>query len=386
MDRRLYTPLSDATTLRTGGTPKNWITADLEEEFLEVLDAPQFGMVGEEPLLVLGGGSNLVVGDEPFQGTVLQDKRSHIKELTDSCCDGVIVEAAAGTNWDDLVEWSVDNDLSGLEALSGIPGSVGAAPVQNIGAYGREVSQNLISVRAYDRKEGRVFSLPRSALGLAYRDSVIKRSLSSKEAGGGRIWGPTGRWVILSATLCLVRSDQSAPVRYSELAKRLDVHVGESVRSKEVREAVLELRRSKGMVLDSADHDTWSAGSFFTNPILPEKEADRLLPFAAPRFRVTEADGVDVPPPTPGKPADGPARLVKTSAAWLIEKAGFHRGYGLGEDARARLSTKHVLAITNRGGATSSDVIALAQAVRNGVQEYFGISLVPEPVLVGVKL
>lgn len=375
--------LAKKTTLHVGGVPAVTVNAYTEAELVEVLDSPQFGMVGDEPLLVLGGGSNLVVSDDPFEGTVLRDRRTDISVSTDTGCEGTILTVAGGTNWDELVAWTVGEGFSGIETLSGIPGSTGAAPVQNIGAYGREISSNLISVRVFDRLEGRVFSLPRSALDLTYRNSIIKESLKYREAGGGRVWGPTGRWVILSVKLCLTPRPDSAPIRYRELAETLGVEVGDTAPLGDVREAVLGIRRSKGMVYDPTDHDTWSAGSFFTNPILEESEADRLLPFSAPRYPVTDVARelrLEV------RRTQNPPAYVKTSAAWLIEKAGFHKGFGLTEDARARLSTKHVLAITNRGGATSDDVVALARAVRDRVHEYFGITLVPEPVLVGVDL
>lgn len=376
-------PLSEKTTLHVGGVPTVAVNSDTEAEMVDVLDAPQFGMVGDEPLLVLGGGSNLVVSDEPFEGTVLHDRRSDIQVGKEPGCEGTIVTVAAGTNWDDFVAWTVEENLSGVEALSGIPGSTGAAPVQNVGAYGREISENLVSVRVFDRREGKVFSLPRSALDLSYRNSIIKESLKSKEAGGGRVWGPTGRWVILSVKFCLRKGPGSAPIRYKELAKTLGVEVGDNASLAAVRSTVLDIRRSKGMVFDVTDHDTWSAGSFFTNPILEESEADKLLPFSAPRFPVTDVASAlrqEV------RRTQNPPNYVKTSAAWLMEKAGFHKGFGLTEDARARLSTKHVLAITNRGGATTQDVVDLATAVRSRVHDYFGITLVPEPVLVGVKI
>ena len=377
-------PLADETTLHVGGTPRRMVNAATEQEMLEVLDSPQFGMVGDEPLLVLGGGSNLVVSGDPFPGTVLRDRRSDIQPSKETVCDGTIVNVAAGTNWDEVVQWAVEENLSGIEALSGIPGSAGAATVQNIGAYGREIARNLVGVRVFDRVEGRVFSLPKSALDLSYRNSIIKESLSSKAAGGGRLWGPTGRWVILSIKLCLANSEESAPIRYRELAETLGVSVGQGAPLAAVREAVLAIRRSKGMVYNPADHDTWSVGSFFVNPILEETEADHLLPFSAPRFPV--ADVAKELRVQPQRKTENPPTYVKTSAAWLLERAGFHKGFGLTPDARARLSTKHVLAITNRGGATTSDIVDLARAVRDGVQEHFSITLHPEPVLVGVEI
>lgn len=390
-------PLSSQTTLRIGGVPALQVDAQSEEELIQVVadhdrdtgllrvspdgDSGQWQRLPAEdehthqPLLVLGGGSNLVVSDAPFEGTVVKYARADFTVRQQSS-QGVLVEATAGVNWDDLVAYAVTESWSGIEALSGIPGTVGAAPVQNIGAYGREIGQNLAFVRVYDRLRGQVRTMSRADLSLGYRDSVLKRSLHSTKAGGGITWKNTGRWVVLSVGLDLVPEEMSAPVKYAELAASLGVDVGDSAPLEEVRDQVLALRASKGMVLDAQDHDTWSAGSFFTNPILTEREADEVLPFKAPRFSV-EDEGVVVASDEP---------LIKTSAAWLIQQAGFGKGFGLTPDARARLSNKHVLAITNRGGATSEDVVALARAVRAGVEEHFGVFLEPEPVAVGLVI
>jgi UDP-N-acetylmuramate dehydrogenase len=252
--------------------------------------------------------------------------------------------------------------------------------VQNVGAYGQEVAETLSSVRVYDRLEQRTRMLAVGELGLGYRTSILKRSLTDADAGGGRTWGPTGRYVVLEVSFQLRLASLSAPVRYAELARRLGVAVGGRVPAAEVREAVLELRRGKGMVLDDADPDTWSAGSFFTNPVLTTEEADARLPEDAPRYPV--ADHTQVAQIGGTAPVvDG---LVKTSAAWLITRAGFDKGFGA--PGPATLSTKHTLALTNRGTATAADVLALARTVRDGVQEAFGVALVPEPVLVGVSL
>ena len=270
------------------------------------------------------------------------------------------MRTSAGTPWGAFVSWTLDQGLSGLEALSGIPGTVGASPVQNVGAYGHEVAETLDHVLVWDRQEGHEARLSAEDLGFGYRTSVIKRSLSAD-------WGPTGRWVVLDAVFRLERSALSAPVLYGELARRIGARAGERAQARLVREAVLALRAGKGMVLDDADHDTWSAGSFFTNPILSADEAD-ALPAGAPRFPA----------------GDG---RVKTSAAWLIDHAGFTKGFALpeaGDPPRASLSTKHVLALTNRGGAAASDIEALARAVRAGVRRAYGVDLVPEPVAVGI--
>ncbi|MDC4233578.1 UDP-N-acetylmuramate dehydrogenase [Actinomyces sp. B33] len=358
----MNTTLADLTTLRVGGPIGERVRAEsLDALVAAVRRADDAGA----PLLVLGGGSNLLACDAPFDGLVVSDARHDI-DASDADGGRVLVTASAGTPWDLLVSWALDRGLSGLEALSGIPGTVGAAPVQNVGAYGHEVADTLVSVRAWDRLERRLVALSRADLGLGYRTSIIKRSTGHGGAlvpEGGASWGPTGRWVVLDASFLLDRSGRSAPVMYRELATRLGIEVGRSADARLVRETVLALRRSKGMVLDAADHDTWSAGSFFTNPILDEAGAARL-PEDAPRFPLGGGD-------------------VKTSAAWLIERAGFSRGWSLPGSA-ASLSTKHVLALTNRGGASAADVVDLARAVRAGVEERFGVRLVPEPVGVGV--
>lgn len=391
------TPLSSQTTLRIGGVPTLQVNAQSEEELIQIVaendrgngllkGSPDGGAGqwqplpaeddrGHQPLLVLGGGSNLVVSDDPFDGTVVKYARADFTVHQHSS-QGVLVEATAGVNWDDLVAYAVTESWSGIEALSGIPGTVGAAPVQNIGAYGREIGQNLAFVRAYDRLRGQVRTMSRADLSLGYRDSVLKRSLHSTKAGGGVTWKNTGRWIVLSVGLDLAPAEMSAPVKYTELAAALGVEIGDSAPLGDVRAQVLALRASKGMVLNAEDHDTWSAGSFFTNPILTEREADEVLPFKAPRFPV-EDEGVVASSDEP---------LIKTSAAWLIQQAGFGKGFGLTPDARARLSTKHVLAITNRGGATSVDVVELARAVRTGVEEHFGVTLEAEPVTVGLTI
>ena len=376
------------------------------------------------PLLVLGGGSNVLVNDaEDFPGLVLRDARTDLEVLNEpielqpqsatrmsygaAVFNRVLVRASAGTSWDKLVEWSLANGLSGLEALSGIPGTVGAAPVQNVGAYGHDISETVVSVHAWDRQYHHEVTLTPTDLDFSYRMSALKKSLPPADAAQPNSWwGRTGRWVVLDVTFSLESSPLSAPIMYSQLAQYLGVQPGHRVPSGEVRDAVLALRASKGMVVDPTDHDTWSAGSFFTNPIVP---ADFSLPADAPVFPAEEG-------------------LVKTSAAWLIDHAGFSRGCGLddasmllsdmstGELARdtnashsveaeqargtchparvaspplepvATLSTKHVLALTNRGHASASDICALARAVRSGVNERFGVMLIPEPVGVGLVI
>lgn len=345
----------------------------------ELIDVVRQADAEGAPLLVIGGGSNILAADRGFDGVVVRDARADVDLVSDDACGGAEITATAGTTWDDLVRQAVASHWGGFAALSGIPGTVGAAPVQNIGAYGTEVAELLASVRAWDRAAGRAVHLPLSELRLAYRDSALKRSLTDPDIGAGRTWGPTGRWVVLSATFHVRQASLSAPIAYSQLAAALDVDMGARVDAREVREAVLALRRSKGMVLDAADHDTWSAGSFFTNPILTRAQA-ATLPEDAPRFPVT--DHTRVVAGTRGAPVvDG---LVKTSAAWLIDHAGFPKGFSVsGGSGRATLSTKHVLALTNRGDATADDVAALRDAIVAGVRERYGVTLVPEPVAVG---
>ena len=351
--------LAELTTLRVGGPVGDYVETTSEAG---LIDAVRQADADSVPLLVIGGGSNILAADAGFEGVVVRDARAEVDLVTD-----------------DLVRRAVASHWGGFAALSGIPGTVGAAPVQNIGAYGAEVAELLASVRAWDRAAGRTVHIPLSELRLTYRDSALKRSLTDPDVGAGRTWGPTGRWVVLSVTFHVHRASLSAPIAYSQLAGALDVEMGARVDAREVREAVLALRRSKGMVLDAADHDTWSAGSFFTHPILTSPEA-AALPEDAPRFPV--ADRARAVAGTRGAPVvDG---LVKTSAAWLIDHAGFSKGFTApGTRGRASLSTKHVLALTNRGGATAADVVALRDAIVEGVRERYGVVLVPEPVAVG---
>jgi UDP-N-acetylmuramate dehydrogenase len=338
--------LADHTTLRLGGPARSWVRATTEAE---LVDAVRRADEAAEPLLVLGGGSNLVVADAGFPGTVVEVATKGVRadhEGDDPTCGGVVVRVAAGEGWDAFVALAVDRGWVGVEALSGIPGSVGATPIQNVGAYGQEVSQTIASVRVWDRRLRGLRTFAAADCGFGYRTSRFKAD-------------PT-RHVVLEVTFQLRQGSLGAPVSYAELATALAIEPGDRAPMSEVRRAVLGLRSAKGMVLDAHDPDTWSAGSFFTNPVLP---AERV-PDGAPAW------------PQP----DG---SVKTSAAWLIERAGFTKGYG---DGPARVSTKHTLALTNRGGATTSDLLALAREIRAGVEARFGIRLVNEPVLVGCEL
>lgn len=362
---------ADLTTTRVGGPIADYWEVRTEAAFVDaVREADDAG----RPLLVLGGGSNMLASDEPFDGVVVRDMRSGVQADTESACNGALVQLPAGQPWDEFVAEAVQEGWMGVEALSGIPGTVGATPIQNVGAYGQEVSETLASARVWDRLEGRTRLFPLKDLEFAYRDSALKRTLRDAEAGGGRVWGPTGRHVVLQVDFQMRFATRSAPIRYAELARLLGVEVGDRADSRAVREAVLDLRRGKGMVLDPADHDTWSTGSFFTNPIVSE-EAAEMLPPEAPRYPVVDHTVVAQ---IDGNPAVVPG-LVKTSAAWLIDHAGFGKGYG--QPGPASLSDKHVLALTNRGGATAADIRALADEVVAGVKGAWGITLVPEPVI-----
>lgn len=353
--------LADLTTLRVGGPVGRYVETRTEGE---LVDAVRAADDADEPLLVLGGGSNVLASDAGFAGVVVRDVRGEVRVPDASACAGVTMTVPAGTVWDDVVAYAVEHGMVGLEALSGIPGSTGATPVQNVGAYGQEVAQTIAQVRVWDRGRARVRTLPYVTLAFGYRTSLLKRSLRPDPDDPRAPWGPTPRYVVLDVTFQLKEGSLGAPVAYPELARTLGVAVGERAPLADVRAAVLALRARKGMVLDADDHDTWSAGSFFTNPVLPAAEAG-ALPDDAPRWET----------------ADGG---VKTSAAWLIERAGFGRGHGA--PGPASLSTRHTLALTNRGGARAEDLLALAREVRDGVDARFGVRLEPEPVLVGTSL
>lgn len=344
-------PLAPLTTFRLGGPATRLITATTDAEVIAaVREADDTGT----PLLLIGGGSNLVIGDKGFTGTALRIA------TTGFSLDGTRLELAAGEVWTDAVARTVESGLAGLECLAGIPGSAGATPIQNVGAYGQEVSSTITEVIAYDRKTCETVTLANADCAFSYRHSRFKADPE--------------RYVVLRVRFELEDADGlSAPIRYAETARSLGVEPGDRVPLATARETVLKLRSGKGMVLDPEDHDTWSAGSFFTNPILTDEE------FAAFHARVAERLGTEVVPPA--YPA-GEGR-TKTSAAWLIDKSGFTKGYGSGP---ARISTKHTLALTNRGRATTEDLLALAREVVAGVRDAFGITLVNEPVTVGVEL
>ena len=339
-------PLAPCTTLRLGGPARTFLEAATEAELVEaVRDADAAG----DPLLVLAGGSNVVVADAGFDGLVVRVATTGVRRET-ATGGRERLTVAAGEPWDDVVAGAVADGLSGIECLSGIPGSTGATPIQNVGAYGQEVASTIASVRVLDRRTGAVEELAPAACGFAYRSSAFKHASGH---------------VVLAVTFELERAACSGPLRYGELARALGAEAGAGAPLGEVRDAVLALRRGKGMVLDAADHDTWSAGSFFTNPVLD-----------AAAFAALEAQAGATPPRFPE-----PDGRVKTSAAWLIERAGFAKGDARGPVA---LSSKHALALTNRGGASAEQLVAFAGEIAERVEERLGVALVPEPVLVGL--
>lgn len=349
-------PLARHTTMRVGGPAARFVVAQTTDE---LVDAVREVDDADEPLLVLAGGSNLVIADSGFAGSVIQVATNGIQVESADACSGATVTVAAGEDWDAFVARCVDEGWSGVEALSGVPGSAGATPVQNVGAYGQEVAHTIARVRVWDRRTQSVRTMPASDCGFTYRHSVFKG---------------TDRFVVLEVTFQLRLASHSQPIAYADLARELGVAAGERVPLADAREGVLAQRRLRGMVLDPSDHDTWSCGSFFTNPVLSTQRFDRL------RQRVAERLGAQVAPPT----FEAGEGLVKTSAAWLIDRAGFGKGFGL--PGAASLSTKHTLAVTNRGSATTADILGVARRVRDGVETAFGVRLVNEPVIVGDAL
>ena len=325
--------LADLTTLAVGGPIDRLVEVTDAQELVDaVRDADEAG----RPLLLIGGGSNIVAPDDGWPGDVVLVRTQGIER------DGNSLLVAAGHDWDALVAYTVENDLAGMEALSGIPGSTGATPVQNVGAYGQEVAQTITAVRVYDRAEKSERTLRPEECGFAYRDSRLKRE--------------PGRFVVTEVAFALDAGSRSRPVGYAELARRLDVEIGETAPLGDVRDAVLELRRGKGMVLDPADPDSRSAGSFFTNPVVPAERA---------------VDGCPSWPTPDGQ--------VKLSAAWLVQSAGFGRGTRQGN---VGTSSRHSLALTTEDGATAAELMAFAGRVIEAVQERFGVTLVPEPTAV----
>lgn len=382
--------LRDLTTMRVGGEPERLVTATTQRD---LVDAALSVWGSGEDWLVLGGGSNLVVSDDGYEGTVIRVATKGIELLPDAAAGRALLRVQAGENWDDLVAYTVAHGWSGLEALSGIPGLAGAAPMQNIGAYGQEVASVLRAIDFLDYDTHEVTRVSAEELELGYRTSALKQ-------------GRQGVVIALEIELHDTAEEHRVlgealgrPIEYAQLASTLGVQIGDRVATQAVRDAVLALRASKGMVLNPEDHDTWSAGSFFTNPIVREGFA-RGLPAEAPQWPVTP-DAPDVVEPLdrpaldpwnaaqqalaePAAPEPEP-RLVKLSAAWLIENAGIRRGFAL-PGSNAAVSSKHTLALTNRGGANAAEVAQLARFVQSRVQAEFGIILQPEPVVVGLEL
>jgi UDP-N-acetylmuramate dehydrogenase len=357
--------LSELTTMRVGGPATRLVDATITAE---LVDAARAAWADGDEWLVLGGGSNVVICDEGVGGTVIRALNRGIEHVEQAGAVHLVVQA--GEPWDALVEHAVEAGLAGIEALSGIPGSTGAAPIQNIGAYGQEIADSLVSIEFLDYLSGEIEHVTAEQLGFGYRTSSIKR-------------GREG--VVLSVELRLQRNPHGA-VKYPQLAQALGVTLGTEVPLADVRSSVLALRASKGMVLDPTDPDSTSCGSFFTNPIVAENVA-RSLPTEAPRWSVAPVEP-DVAVPLGQQPSAPPAsqpRLVKLSAAWLIEHAGIGKGFSL-PGSRAGISTKHTLAITNRGGATAEQVAELARFVRARVLSEFGLQLQAEPVMIGLVL
>ena len=348
--------------MRVGGPAQRLVTVETTDELVDaVREVDDAG----EPLLLVGGGSNLVISDEGFAGSVIHIATAGITVESAGSCDGATVRVAAGEVWDDVVALAVAEGWFGIEALSGIPGCAGATPIQNVGAYGQEVAQTIVAVRCWDRLGQQVHTFANADCQFSYRHSLFKAD---------------PRYVVLEVVFQLKLGTLSSPVAYPDLARALGVEAGERVPLQDAREVVLDQRRQRGMVLDAADHDTWSCGSFFTNPVMSVRSYAALQDRAQARLGdVGGPDGiVNVPR------FDAPDGQVKTSAAWLIDKAGFGKGFRM--PGPAALSTKHTLAVTNRGSATAADVVALAREIRDGVQDAFAVNLVNEPVLVGTSL
>ena len=335
--------LRDYTSLRVGGPAKKFVEVGTESEIIAAIEA-----AGETPILIIGGGTNILVADKGFEGTVIRIT-SHSMQSEIDACSGATLTIGAGENWDEFVATTLERGFAGLETLSGIPGTVGAAPIQNIGAYGHEVSEFITRVRTYDRQAKGLKTFTNAECDFSYRNSHFKAH--------------PGRYVVLDVQFNLRQGEMTTAITYAELAKKLGIEVGYKAPIGATRAAVLELRGAKGMLLDPSDRDSWSAGSFFTNPIV-SKEIAAKLPEGAPQW------------PT----SDG---MVKTSAAWLIENSGVHKGDSHGG---ARVSTKHVLALTNAGNATATDIAELAKSAQQSVFEKFGITLEAEVNLVGITL
>ena len=335
--------LSTYTSLRVGGPATTIVQVSNEAEIIAAIED-----AGDSPIFIMGGGTNVLVADSGFAGTVIRISNNSVETEVDAC-SGATLTIGAGENWDSFVLTSISRGFAGLETLSGIPGTVGAAPIQNIGAYGHEVSEFITRVRTYDRQNKVTKTFTNGECEFSYRNSYFKAH--------------PGRYVVLDVAFQLRIGEMTAPITYLELARKLEIELGDKVSVTDCRTAVLSLRADKGMLLLSDDHDSWSAGSFFTNPIVSQQAAD-ALPNAAPKWPLTDG-------------------RVKVSAAWLIENSGIHKGDEIGG---ARISTKHVLALTNSGTATASDIAALAKRARDHVHNTFGIILVAEVNLIGIEI
>jgi UDP-N-acetylmuramate dehydrogenase len=326
-----------------GGPATKIVHVSTEAQIISAIEE-----AGDTPILIMGGGTNVLIADKGFAGTVIRISNDSVQSEVDAC-SGATLTIGAGQDWDLFVQSSIASGFAGLETLSGIPGTVGASPIQNIGAYGHEVSEFITRVRTYDRAEKKVKTFTNSQCQFSYRNSLFKSQ--------------PGRYVVLDVQFQIRRGEFSEPITYLELAKKLGVQLGDKAPVAAVRDAVLELRSNKGMLLSADDHDSWSAGSFFTNPIVSQQTAD-ALPDAAPKWPLNDG-------------------RVKVSAAWLIENSGIKKGDAVGG---ARVSSKHVLALTNAGSATASDIAELAKRARNQVKESFGITLEAEVNLIGVEI
>jgi len=337
------TELSKYTSLRVGGPATKVVQVSTEAQIIAAIEE-----AGDTPVLIMGGGTNVLIADKGFDGTVIRISNNSVQSEVDAC-SGATLTIGAGEDWDVFVQTTINSGFAGLETLSGIPGTVGAAPIQNIGAYGHEVSEFITRVRTYDRELKEIYTFTNSQCEFTYRNSYFKAH--------------PGRYVVLDVQFQLRIGEFSAPITYLELSKKLGIEPGDKAPVVATRAAVLELRASKGMLLSPDDHDSWSAGSFFTNPIISQQAAD-ALPDAAPKWPLNDG-------------------RVKISAAWLIENAGMHKGDEVGG---ARISTKHVLALTNSGDATAADIAELAKRARNQVKEIFGITLEAEVNLIGIEI
>jgi len=337
------TELSKYTSLRVGGPATKIVQVSTEAQIIAAIEE-----AGDTPVLIMGGGTNVLIADKGFDGTVIRISNNSVQSEVDAC-SGATLTIGAGEDWDVFVQTTINSGFAGLETLSGIPGTVGAAPIQNIGAYGHEVSEFITRVRTYDRELKEIYTFTNSQCEFTYRNSYFKAH--------------PGRYVVLDVQFQLRIGEFSAPITYLELSKKLGIEPGDKAPVVATRAAVLELRASKGMLLSPDDHDSWSAGSFFTNPIISQQAAD-ALPDAAPKWPLNDG-------------------RVKISAAWLIENAGMHKGDEVGG---ARISTKHVLALTNSGDATAADIAELAKRARDHVKEVFGITLDAEVNLIGIEI